>query len=88
MSVQQEVSVQKEQFPPGPYQTASQFVVDSLINARTSLDSAFHLDSAKGHMEKSNESEAGFNLYAYGVRNSSIVRLFAQGFLWGCQLPA
>jgi hypothetical protein len=77
MSAQQEVSVLKEQFPREPYQTASQFVVDSLSNARTSLDSAFHLDSAKGHMDKSNESEAGFNLYAYGVRNSSIVRFFA-----------
>jgi hypothetical protein len=77
MSVQKEVSVQKEQFPSGPYQTPSQFVVDSLSNARTSLDSAFHLDSAKGHMEKSNESEAGFNLYAYGVRDSSIVCFFA-----------
>ncbi|KAM0931752.1 hypothetical protein ACQ4PT_000062 [Festuca glaucescens] len=78
MSVQQEVSVQKEQFPPGPYQTASQFVVDSLSNASTSLDSAFHLDSAKGHMEKSNESEAGFNLYAYGISEETALQAIRQ----------
>ena len=67
-SVQQEVSVQKDQFRRAPYEIASQSEVASLSNARTSLDSAFNIDSANGHIENSNVSEAGFNLYAYGVR--------------------
>ncbi|KAI4977093.1 hypothetical protein ZWY2020_050700 [Hordeum vulgare] len=62
-SVQQEVSVQKDQFRRDPYEIVSQFEVASLSNARTSLDSAFNLDSASGHIENSNVSEAGFNLY-------------------------
>ncbi|KAM3195318.1 hypothetical protein ACQJBY_071437 [Aegilops geniculata] len=65
-SMQQEVSVQKDQLRHGPYETASQSEVASLSNARTSLDSAFNLDSANGHIENSNVSEAAFNLYAYG----------------------
>ena len=69
---QLEVPAQKDQFGRVPYEIASQFEVASLSNARTTLDTAFNLDSANGHMEMSNESEAGFNLYAYGVRIFSI----------------
>ncbi|CAM0912839.1 unnamed protein product [Alopecurus aequalis] len=64
---QQEVPAQKDHFGRVPYELASQFEVASLSNARTSLDTAFNLDPAKGHMEMSNDSEAGFNLYAYGI---------------------
>jgi hypothetical protein len=72
----QEVSVQKEQSHIGLYEDATQFDVDSLRNARRSLDSAFNLDSADGHIEKSDEAESSLNLYAYGVWISSIVYSF------------
>ena len=73
---EREVPAQKDQSGRGAYEIASQFEVASLSNARTSLDTAFNLDSANGHMEKSNESDTGFNLYAYGVRISSIGHFF------------
>uniref|UniRef100_A0ACD5ZPU8 Uncharacterized protein n=1 Tax=Avena sativa TaxID=4498 RepID=A0ACD5ZPU8_AVESA len=77
-SIQQEVSVQKDQFRRAPYEIASQFEVASLSNARTSLDSAYNLDSANGHMEMSNESEAGFNLYAYGISEEIALQAIKQ----------
>uniref|UniRef100_A0A453QR54 Phosphotyrosine protein phosphatase domain-containing protein n=2 Tax=Aegilops tauschii subsp. strangulata TaxID=200361 RepID=A0A453QR54_AEGTS len=77
-SVQQEVSVQKDQFRRGPYEIASQFEVASLSNARTSLDSAFNIDSANGHIENSNVSEAGFNLYAYGISEEIALQAIKQ----------
>nr|TKW20153.1 hypothetical protein SEVIR_4G067200v2 [Setaria viridis] len=63
----QEVSVQKEQSHIGLYEDATQFDGNSLRNARRSLDSAFNLDSAEGHIEKSDEAESSLNLYAYGA---------------------
>uniref|UniRef100_A0ACD6A565 Uncharacterized protein n=1 Tax=Avena sativa TaxID=4498 RepID=A0ACD6A565_AVESA len=77
-SIQQEVSVQKDQFRRAPYEVPSQFEVASLSNARTSLDSAYNLDSANGHMEMSNESEAGFNLYAYGISEEIALQAIKQ----------
>lgn len=78
MSVQKEVSVQKEQFHRGSFQIGPEFEADSLSNARTSLDSAFHLDSAEGHIEKFNESEEGFNLYAYGISEETALQAIKQ----------
>uniref|UniRef100_A0ACD5XZQ1 Uncharacterized protein n=1 Tax=Avena sativa TaxID=4498 RepID=A0ACD5XZQ1_AVESA len=77
-SIQQEVSVQKDQFRRAPYEIASQFEVASLSNARTSLDSAYNLDSANGHPEMSNESESGFNLYAYGISEEIALQAIKQ----------
>ncbi|KAE8815813.1 hypothetical protein D1007_06643 [Hordeum vulgare] len=77
-SVQQEVSVQKDQFRRDPYKIVSQFEVASLSNARTSLDSAFNLDSANGHIENSNVSEAGFNLYVYGISEEIALQAIKQ----------
>lgn len=63
----QEVSVQKEPLRLGPYADAALFEDDSIRKSIRSLDSAFNLDSADGHIEGSNEDEASFNLYAYGA---------------------
>lgn len=63
----QEVYVQKEQVHPALYEKTVQFDGYSLRKARTSLDSAFKLDSAEGHIERSNEADASLNIYAYGV---------------------
>jgi hypothetical protein len=71
----QEVSVQKEQSHLGIYD-ATEFGSDSLRNARRSLDSAFSLDSAEGHIVRSDGADSSFNLYAYGVRMSSIAHSF------------
>uniref|UniRef100_A0A0D9WM37 Uncharacterized protein n=1 Tax=Leersia perrieri TaxID=77586 RepID=A0A0D9WM37_9ORYZ len=62
----QEVYVQKEQLHIGPSGGAAQLDTDSLSNARRTLDSAFNLDSAEGHIGRSTEAEPGLNLYAYG----------------------
>jgi len=72
----QEVSVQKEQSHIAIYEDATPFDGDSLRNARRSLDSAFNLDSAERHTERSYEAESRLNLYAYGVWISSIVLSF------------
>ncbi|CAN6172584.1 unnamed protein product [Urochloa humidicola] len=74
----QEVSVQKEQSQIGLYEDATQFDGDSLRNARRSLDSAFNLDSADGHIEKSDEAESSLNLYAYGISESTTLQAIKQ----------
>lgn len=71
----QEVSVQKEQSHLGISDT-TEFDGDSLRNARRNLDSAFNLDSAEGHTERSDGADSSLNLYAYGVRISSVVHCF------------
>jgi hypothetical protein len=68
----QEVYVQKERLDLGPSEGATQLDTDSLSNARRSLDSAFNLDPAEGHIGRSTEAEPDLNLYAYGVCISSI----------------
>lgn len=62
----QEVSVQKEQSHLGIYD-ATEFDGDSLRNARRSLDTAFNLDSAEGHIERTDGADSSLNLYAYGA---------------------
>ncbi|CAL5046101.1 unnamed protein product [Urochloa decumbens] len=74
----QEVSVQKEQSHIGLYEDATQFEGDSLRNARRSLDSAFNLDSADGHIENSDEAESSLNLYAYGISESTALQAIKQ----------
>ncbi|CAL5036866.1 unnamed protein product [Urochloa decumbens] len=74
----QEVSVQKEQSHIGLYEDATQFEGYSLRNARRSLDSAFNLDSADGHIEKSDEAESSLNLYAYGISESTALQAIKQ----------
>jgi len=71
----QEVSVQKEQSHLGIYD-ATEFDGDSLRNARRSLDTTFNLDSAEGHIERTDGADSSLNLYAYGVRMSSIAHSF------------
>ncbi|KAF2925281.1 hypothetical protein DAI22_06g039900 [Oryza sativa Japonica Group] len=63
----QEVYVQKERLDLGPSEGATQLDTDSLSNARRSLDSAFNLDPAEGHIGRSTEAEPDLNLYAYGA---------------------
>ncbi|KAG0512862.1 hypothetical protein BDA96_10G051200 [Sorghum bicolor] len=62
----QEVSVQKERSHLG-ISDATEFDRDSLRNARRSLDSAFNLDSAEGHIERTDGDGSSLNLYAYGA---------------------
>jgi hypothetical protein len=71
----EEVSVQKEQSHLGIFD-ATEFDGDSLRNARRSLDTAFNLDSAEGHIERTDGADSSLNLYAYGVRMSSIAHSF------------
>ncbi|KAG2604305.1 hypothetical protein PVAP13_4NG037000 [Panicum virgatum] len=74
----QEVSVQKEQSHIAIYEDATPFDGDSLRNARRSLDSAFNLDSAEGHTERSDEAESSLNLYAYGISESTALQAIKQ----------
>ncbi|PUZ62132.1 hypothetical protein GQ55_4G333300 [Panicum hallii var. hallii] len=74
----QEVSVQKEQSHTGLYEDATPFDGDSLRNARRSLDSAFNLDSAEGHTERSDEAESSLSLYAYGISESTALQAIKQ----------
>ncbi|KAL6606682.1 hypothetical protein ACP70R_042335 [Stipagrostis hirtigluma subsp. patula] len=74
----QEVPVQKVHLHLDVYQDAPQFEGDSLGKARRSLDSAFNLDSAEGHIERSNEAEASLNLYAYGISESTALQAIKQ----------
>ncbi|TVU12488.1 hypothetical protein EJB05_46138, partial [Eragrostis curvula] len=76
--VVQETPVRKEQLHLGVQEDAAQFDGDSLWNARRSLDTAFNLDSAKGHTENSNEAEASLNLYAYGISESIALQAIKQ----------
>ncbi|XP_008647598.1 protein SEEDLING PLASTID DEVELOPMENT 1-like isoform X1 [Zea mays] len=73
----QEVSVQKEQSHLGIYD-ATEFGSDSLRNARRSLDSAFSLDSAEGHIVRSDGADSSFNLYAYGISESTALQAIHQ----------
>ncbi|KAG2609508.1 hypothetical protein PVAP13_4KG042800 [Panicum virgatum] len=74
----QEVSVQKEQSHIAIYEDATPFDGDSLRNARRSLDSAFNLDSAERHTERSDEAESRLNLYAYGISESTALQAIKQ----------
>ncbi|XP_062233579.1 protein SEEDLING PLASTID DEVELOPMENT 1-like [Phragmites australis] len=74
----QEVYVQKEQLHPALYEKTVQFDGYSLRKARTSLDSAFKLDSAEGHIERSNEADASLNIYAYGISESTALQAIKQ----------
>ncbi|CAD6337640.1 unnamed protein product [Miscanthus lutarioriparius] len=73
----QEVSVQKEQSHLGIYD-ATEFDGDSLRNARRSLDSAFNLDSAEGHIERTDGAGSSLNLYAYGISESTALQAIQQ----------
>ncbi|KAG8076771.1 hypothetical protein GUJ93_ZPchr0006g42899 [Zizania palustris] len=74
----QDVSMQKEQLHVDPYENAAQLACDSLSNARRSLNSAFYLDSAEGHIVRSTEVETGLNLYAYGISESTALQAIKQ----------
>ncbi|KAL5199484.1 hypothetical protein ABZP36_020687 [Zizania latifolia] len=74
----QDVSVQKEQLHVGPYEDAAQLACDSLSNARRSLDSAFKVDSAEGHIVRSTEAETGLNIYAYGISELTALQAIKQ----------
>ncbi|CAD6340190.1 unnamed protein product [Miscanthus lutarioriparius] len=73
----QEVSVQKEQSHLGIYD-ATEFDGDSLRNARRSLDTAFNLDSAEGHIERTDGADSSLNLYAYGISESTALQAIQQ----------
>ncbi|BAF18766.1 protein SEEDLING PLASTID DEVELOPMENT 1 [Oryza sativa Japonica Group] len=74
----QEVYVQKERLDLGPSEGATQLDTDSLSNARRSLDSAFNLDPAEGHIGRSTEAEPDLNLYAYGISESTALQAIKQ----------
>uniref|UniRef100_A0A0E0A5A5 AAA+ ATPase domain-containing protein n=1 Tax=Oryza glumipatula TaxID=40148 RepID=A0A0E0A5A5_9ORYZ len=74
----QEVYVQKERLDLGPSEGATQLDTDSLSNARRSLDSAFNLDPAEGHIGRSTEAEPDLNLFAYGISESTALQAIKQ----------